>query len=80
MADSRDLQQLHSHYQENTYYVADFRWRNVPGGQRHRLDRGAAPVRDPNKPALRVDFNRYTNQPAVSRLKSLVLDNVWQER
>jgi spore coat protein CotH len=75
---SRDLQQLRSHYLENTYYVADFQWRNLRVRNVAIRSRGSA-SRNPLKPALRVDFNRYTTGQQFLGLKSLVLDNVWQD-
>src|SRR5262245_61446917 len=57
---AKDWESLKEHFQENTYYPADFKWngqvvRNV--GIRSR-GKGS---RRPNKPGLRVDFNRYTS-------------------
>lgn len=75
---SRDLQQLRSHFEENTYYVADFQWRNIRVRNVAIRSRGGA-SRNPLKPALRVDFNRYTTGQQFLGLKSLVLDNVWQD-
>jgi len=75
---SRDLQQLRSHFEENTYYVADFQWRNIRVRNVAIRSRGGA-SRNSLKPALRVDFNRYTTGQQFLGLKSLVLDNVWQD-
>jgi spore coat protein CotH len=75
---SRDLQQLRAHFQENTYYVADFQWRNIRVRNVAIRSRGGA-SRNPLKPGLRVDFNRYTSNQQFLGLKSLVLDNVWQD-
>jgi spore coat protein CotH len=73
----RDLQQLHEHYREDTYYTADFQWRDIRMRNIGLRSRGAA-SRDPNKPGLRIDFNRYTTGQQFLGLKSLVLDNLWQ--
>jgi len=75
---SRELQQLRSNYQLNTYYVADFQWRNIRVRNVAIRSRGSA-SRNPNKPGLRVDFNRYTTGQQFLGLKSLVLDNIWQD-
>jgi len=75
---SRDLQQLRDHYQENTYYQADFQWRNMRVRNVGIRSRGGA-SRNPVKPMFRVDFNRYTSGQQFLGLKSLVLDNAWQD-
>ena len=74
----RDLQHLRDHYLEDTYYVADFQWRNMRVRNIAIRSRGGA-SRNPRKPALRVDFNRYTTGQRFLGLTSLVLDNVWQD-
>ena len=40
--------------------------------------RGAASAATPSKPALRIDFDRYTTGQRFLGLKSLTLDNLWQ--
>ena len=35
--------------------------------------------RSPEKPALRIDFNRYVAEQEFLGLKSLALDNLWQD-
>jgi spore coat protein CotH len=75
---SRDLQQLRETYRENTYYQADLEW----GGTRIRSvgirSRGDG-SRNPQKLGLKVDFNRYVSGQQFLGLKSLVLDNLWQD-
>ena len=75
---SRDLQQLRDHFQENTYYSADLLWRGIRVRNVGIRSRGGA-SRNPLKPALRVDFNRYIKGQQFLGLKSLVLDNAWQD-
>ena len=70
----RDWQSLKDHFRENTYYPADFRWRDqVVRGVGIR-SRGVA-SRSGVKPALSVDFNRYTSGQTFLGLKSTVLKN-----
>ena len=75
---SRDLDELREHFQENTYYTADLTWQ----GQRVRnvgvRSRGLG-SRNPTKIGLRVDFNRYTSGQTFLGLRSLILDNNWQD-
>jgi spore coat protein CotH len=75
---SRDYQQLRAGYLTNTYYPADLVWgttrvRNV--GVRSR----GGGSRNPNKLGLRVDMDRYTKNQRLEGLRSLVLDNSWQD-
>lgn len=74
---SRDLDQLRARFGEDIYYVVDFQWRNLRVRNAAVRSRGGA-SRNPNKPALRIDFNRYTTGQRFLGLKSLVLDNLWQ--
>jgi spore coat protein CotH len=74
---SRDLEQLRTRYREDIYYVADFQWRNVRVRNAAVRSRGGI-TRNPAKPSLRVDFNRYTTGQRFLGLKSLVLDNLFQ--
>jgi len=74
----RDLPLLREHYLENTYYTADFTWRNVRVRNVGIRSRGVA-SRSSSKLALRVDFNRFASGQDFLGLKSLVLDNLWQD-
>lgn len=75
---SRDLQHLRDHYGDDTYYIADFEWRSTRLRNVAIRSRGGA-SRNPSKPALRVDFNRYTTGQRFLGMTALVLDNVWQD-
>ena len=75
---SRDLQHLRDHYRDDTYYIADFEWRSMRVRNVAIRSRGNA-SRNPSKPALRVDFNRYTTGQRFLGMTALVLDNVWQD-
>src|SRR5262249_28003968 len=75
---SRDWDNLKVHYLENTYYPADLKWndqvvRNV--GIRSRGNSSRSGI----KPALRVDFDRYTTDQKFLGLKSVVLRSNTQD-
>ena len=74
---TRDLEQLRTKFREDIYYVVDFQWRNIRVRNAGVRSRGGV-SRNPLKPALRIDFNRYTTGQRFLGLKSLVLDNLWQ--
>jgi hypothetical protein len=72
-----DWQKLRDNYLSNDYYPALFTWRDhqlEPIGIRSR-GRGS---RNPEKPGLRIDFNRYEDIQFLG-LNGLVLDNMTQD-
>ena len=75
---ARDWEQLRAGYRENTYYPADIEWRGVKVRNAGIRVRGRT-SRAPEKPALRIDFNRYVAGQEFLGLKSLALDNLWQD-
>jgi spore coat protein CotH len=75
---SRDNQELHEHYQENTYYTADLSWQDLRVRNVAVRSRGTG-SRNPVKIGLRVDFDRYTTGQTFLGLRSLILDNNWQD-
>ncbi|HEY7170218.1 MAG TPA: CotH kinase family protein [Vicinamibacterales bacterium] len=76
---SRDWASLRENYLENTYYPADFRWRDQVVRNIGIRSRGTG-SRSGVKPGLRVDFDRYsTDQKFLGRLKSFVLRNNTQD-
>jgi hypothetical protein len=76
---SRDWASLKENYLENTYYPADFRWRDQVVRNIGIRSRGTG-SRSGVKPGLRVDFDRYsTEQKFLGRLKSFVLRNNTQD-
>ena len=75
---SRDLTRLRENYQENTYYTADLLWRGVRVRNIALRSRGGG-SRNPIKPGLRLDFDRYVTGQRFVGLTSLVLDNEWQD-
>ena len=74
---SRDLDQLRTRFREDIYYVVDFQWRNMRIRNAAVRSRGGV-SRNASKPALRIDFDRYTTGQRFLGLKSLTLDNLWQ--
>jgi spore coat protein CotH len=75
---TRELRLLRERYLENTYYTADLLWRNLRVRNVGVRSRGVA-SRSGTKPALRVDFDRYTTGQRFVGLSSLVLKNLWED-
>lgn len=75
---TRDLDALRTKFREDIYYVVDFQWRNIRVRNAAVRSRGGV-SRNPSKPALRIDFNRFTTGQRFLGLKALVLDNLWQQ-
>jgi len=75
---TRDWAELRDRYQENVYYLADFRWRGQVVRNVGIRSRGSG-SRSAVKPGLRLDFNRYSSGQHFLGLKSLVLDNLTQD-
>jgi spore coat protein H len=75
---TRDLQQLRETYQENTYYQADLEWRGMRVRSVAIRSRGFG-SRNPVKPGLLIDFDRFAAGQRFLGLESLVLDNLWQD-
>src|SRR5262245_15735602 len=76
---SRDWESLQEHVFDNTYYPADFKWRDQTLRGIGIRSRGTGSRYGP-KPGLRVDFDRYsTDQVFLGTLKSIVLRNQTQD-
>ena len=75
---TRELGLLREHHLDNTYYTADLLWRNLRVRNVGVRSRGVA-SRSGTKPALRVDFDRYTTGQRFVGLRSLVLKNLWED-
>ena len=75
---SRDLRDLRANFDKDTYYTADLQWRNLRVRSAGVRSRGNA-SRNPIKPALRIDFDRYVTGQRFLGLKSIVLKNLWQD-
>jgi spore coat protein CotH len=79
LLNSQDWQKLKQNFQENTYYPADMRWNGETVRNAGIRSRGLG-SRNPTKPGLRVDFDRYASDQTFLGLKSIVLDNLTQDR
>jgi spore coat protein H len=76
---SRSLSDMRAKYNSNEYYTADFQWRSIRLRNIGIRVRGGAGSRNPTKLGLRIDFNRYTKGQEFLGVKSIVLDNHWQD-
>jgi spore coat protein CotH len=74
----RDWEDLHTHFQENTYYPADVEWRGTRVRNAAIRVRGVA-SRNGHKPSFRIDFNRYVTGQTFFGLDALTLDSSWQD-
>ena len=74
----RDWEDLHTHFQENTYYPADVEWRGVRVRNAAIRVRGVT-SRNEHKPSFRLDFNRYVTGQTFYGLDALTLDSSWQD-
>jgi spore coat protein CotH len=75
---ARDWEDLHTHFQENTYYPADVEWRATRVRNAAIRVRGVA-SRNGHKPSFRIDFNRYVTGQTFFGLDALTLDSSWQD-
>jgi spore coat protein CotH len=75
---ARDWEDLHTHFQENTYYPADVEWRGTRVRNAAIRVRGVA-SRNGHKPSFRIDFNRYVTGQTFFGLDALTLDSSWQD-
>jgi len=75
---TRDLAALREQAATNTYYPADLGWRGIRVRSVGIRSRGNG-SRNATKLGLRVDFNRYVSGQQFLGLRSVVLDNLWQD-
>jgi spore coat protein CotH len=75
---SGDWAKLKANFQENTYYPADVTWNGQTVYNVGIRSRGRG-SRNPNKPGLRVDIDRYSTGQTFLGLKSFILDNLTQD-
>jgi spore coat protein CotH len=75
---TRDWQALRTHYEDNTYYPCDLKWRGITVRNVGIRSRGLG-SRNGTKPGLRVDIDRYSSGQRFLGLKSFILDNAWQD-
>ena len=76
---SQDWEKLKQNFQENTYYPADLQWNGQTVRNSGIRSRGLG-SRSATKPGLRVDFDRYSSDQTFLGLKSVVLDNLTQDK
>ena len=75
---ARDWDTLKAHYLENTYYPADFYWRDQVIRNVGIRSRGTG-SRNPVKPHLRIAFGRYVSGQTFLGLSDVVLRNNTQD-
>jgi spore coat protein CotH len=75
---ARDWEDLHTHFQNNTYYPADVEWQGTRVRNAAIRVRGVA-SRNGHKPSFRIDFNRYVTGQTFFGLDALTLDSSWQD-
>jgi spore coat protein CotH len=78
LINSRDWQSLIDNYLDNTYYPADFKWRDQTVRNVGIRSRGTG-SRSGVKPGLRIDFNHYSPSQVLLGLKQFVLRNQTQD-
>jgi spore coat protein CotH len=76
--DPADWQALRDNFRSNQYYAADVSFDGSLVSQAGVRSREPSP-RDPNKPALKIDFNRYVPNQRLRSLKSVSLKNLVQD-
>jgi spore coat protein H len=75
---TRDVQQLRERFTENTYFAADFVWRDIRVRNVAVRAKGLG-TRNPIKLGLRVEFEHYSAGQRFLGLKTLLLDNLWAD-
>jgi spore coat protein CotH len=75
---AKDWQDLHTHYQDGTYYPVDFDWQGAKVRNAGIRVRGNT-TRNDHKPSFRIDFNRYVDGQDLFGLKAIVLNNSWHD-
>jgi len=73
-----DWETLKAHYLEDTYYRADFQWRDLTVPIVGIRSRGSA-SRNAHKPGLKISFDQYIDGQRPFGLKSIVLANGIQD-
>jgi len=73
-----DWQTLIDNFWLNTYYPAEMSWRGLNVSNIGIRARGGG-SRNPRKPGLKVDFNRYDSNQRFLGLTSIILDNSAQD-
>jgi spore coat protein CotH len=75
---ARDLADLRNHYAENTYYPVDVHWGRLRVRNAGIRSRGLG-SRNPSKLGLHVEFGYYVSGQQFLGLRSIELDNLWQD-
>jgi len=73
-----DWQRLRDNFEQNTYYPAEFVWRNQSVVNVGVRSRGGG-TRSDIKPGLKIDFKRYIKDQRFLGLSSVTLDNHMQD-
>ena len=76
---TKDWNTLKTNYLDNTYYPCDFKFDTSPTVRNIGIRSRGTGSRNPTKPGLRVDFDRYTDKQTFLALKSLILRNQTQD-
>jgi spore coat protein CotH len=74
-----DWEKLRETYLEDTYYKVGFQWQAAKVGPVGVRSRGNG-SRNSAKPGLKLDFSQYVKDQTFAGFKSLVLDNLVQDR
>lgn len=74
-----DWENLRKTYLENTYYKVGFQWQTAKVSSIGVRSRGSG-SRNSAKPGLKVDFSKYVKDQTFAGFKSIVLDNLVQDR
>ncbi len=62
----------------DTYYIADFQWRDMTVARVGVRSRGSG-SRNPHKPGLKIDFNEFVADQKFLKQKALILANAVQD-
>jgi hypothetical protein len=73
-----DWETLKANYTSDTYYPADFRWRDAKVPTIGVRSRGFGSL-SATKPSLRLDFNRYLGEQKFLELSAMILANTVQD-
>ena len=76
---NKDWNTLKANYLDNTYYPSDFKVDNNATVRNIGVRSRGTGSRNPTKPGLRVDFDRYTGNQTFLGLKSVILRNQTQD-
>jgi spore coat protein CotH len=75
---SRDWNTLRQRFDLDTYYPAEFNWSGTTVRDAGIRSRGFG-SRNGTKPGLKIEFDRYRDGQRFAGLRSIVLDNHWQD-